>query len=102
MNQDIYEAIADPTRRTIVELLAGRAVPVHQIASHFEISRPAVSKHLRVLKRAGLVNETQIGRERHYQLDRAPLREVGQWIDSFWADRLADLKALVETRGGDS
>jgi len=94
-----FTALADPTRRRIVALLAERDRGVMEIAEHFSISRPAISKHLRVLRRAGLVIETKRGRERIQRFDGSALRSVSAWIrhyEAFWQERLATLKAIVE------
>lgn len=96
---DIFKAIADQTRRDIVTMLAARPLPVHRIAEHFAMSRPAVSKHLKVLGDAGLVRTTREGRENLYTLDEDALAEVADWLSSFWAGRLRLLKRLAE---GDS
>lgn len=94
--QQIYAAIADPTRRQIIAMLAGRPTAVHDLADRFEISRPAVSKHLRILKDASLVTEMKQGRQRIYTSNPEPLKEVQAWIRSFWDDRLQALKNYVE------
>ncbi len=70
---------------------------MHQLAADFEISRPAVSKHLAVLRVAGLVTETRSGRENIYALEREPLDEARQWLASFWRGRLSALKQLAES-----
>lgn len=91
---DVYTAIADPSRRRIVELLAERRRSVQDVATAFEMSRPAVSKHLRVLKEAGVVVDDVSGRERLYRLQAERLDEVTEWITSyqrFWRERLASL-----------
>ena len=94
--QQVYSAIADPTRRHIISMLAEQPVPVHELAERFEISRPAVSKHLRILKNASLVTEEKRGRQRIYTTNPEPLKEVQDWIRSFWGDRLQALKDFVE------
>ncbi len=94
--QQVYTAIADPTRRHIIAMLARQPTAVKELADRFEISRPAVSKHLRVLKDARLVTETKRGRQRIYATNPEPLQEVQQWIRSFWGSRLQSLKDLVE------
>jgi DNA-binding transcriptional ArsR family regulator len=91
---DVYSAIADPSRRRIVELLADRRRSVNDVAQAFVMSRPAVSKHLRVLKDAGVVTDVVVGRERLYCLQPEPLNEVTEWITTyqrFWRERLARL-----------
>jgi DNA-binding transcriptional ArsR family regulator len=89
-------AIADPTRRRVLELVRDRELAAGEIAGEFEISRPAVSRHLRVLRRAGLVDERREGRLRLYRADPKPLEELRTWLDAYWSGRLAALKALAE------
>ncbi len=96
---DGFAALADPTRRRIIALLAERDRTVKEIAEHFSVSRPAISKHLQVLRRAGLVAETKRGRERVQRFEGSALQSVGDWIrhyEAFWQERLATLKQLVE------
>jgi DNA-binding transcriptional ArsR family regulator len=91
---DVYAAIADPTRRRILDLLATAARSVTDLAAPFRMSRPAVSQHLRVLREAGLVSEHRSGRQRIYQLEPAGLREVDLWLRSyerFWRTKFAAL-----------
>ncbi len=95
-----FGALADPTRRRILDLLRGGTWPAGQIARAFPLTRPAISKHLRLLRRARLVVERRVGRHRVYQLTADPLREVDAWLApyrQFWAASLADLKAFVES-----
>lgn len=96
---DVYHAIADPTRRKIIEILVDGDRPVNQLAASFEMSRPAISQHLRVLKTAGLVTESKIGRERLYSLEAARLEEIAVWLDRyrrFWNNKFSRLRKLVE------
>ena len=79
------KAVADSTRRAILELLKDRELSVLEIAEEFPMSRPAISKHLRILKEAGLVVEQPAGRQRIYMLDKAPLLAVGAWLSDFGA-----------------
>ena len=95
------EALADPTRRQIVELLADRDRNAGEIASHFRVSRPAVSRHLRVLREHGLVQTRAEGQRRLYSLDPAPLAELDEWLAQyrgFWANRLDALDTEVKRR----
>jgi DNA-binding transcriptional ArsR family regulator len=95
----IFQALADPTRRAVLDLLRRGGQPAGQIADAFPISRPAISKHLRLLRRAHLVEEHREGRHRVYQLNPEPLRAVDSWLDqyrSFWSASLTSLKAFVE------
>jgi DNA-binding transcriptional ArsR family regulator len=89
-------AIADPIRRRVLELVRDAEVPAGEIAAQFPVSRPAVSRHLRVLREAGLVQERRVGRERLYRADPEPLAELRAWLDRYWAGRLDALKRLAE------
>ena len=94
-----FQALADPTRRAVLDLLRRGSQPAGQIASAFPVSRPAISKHLRLLRRAHLVREHREGRNRVYQLNPEPLRAVDNWIEQyrvFWTNSLNNLKAFVE------
>jgi DNA-binding transcriptional ArsR family regulator len=85
------EALADPTRRRIVELLGDGERSAGELASHFAVSRPAVSRHLRVLREAGLVKSRGEAQRRLYSLDPAPLAELDEWLGryrAFWSQRL--------------
>ncbi|WP_284642398.1 ArsR/SmtB family transcription factor [Paenibacillus silviterrae] len=96
---DVFQAIADPTRRQLISMLADKEMPVTVISSHFPMSRTAVSKHLRVLAEAGLVSEKKVGRETRYSLQPEPLLELKRWLayyERFWENRLQVLKHLVE------
>lgn len=95
-----FHALADPTRRAVLDLLRKGRQPAGQIAQSFPVSRPAISKHLRLLRRAHLVEEKREGRHRFYQLNPRPLKTVDQWLDAyriFWRENLTRLKAFVET-----
>ena len=94
-----FQALADPTRRAVLDLLRGGGQAAGEIAQAFPVSRPAISKHLRLLRRAHLVREHREGRHRVYQLNPEPLRAVDSWLDqyrSFWKANLASLKTFVE------
>ncbi len=80
---DVAAAIADPVRREILEMLRERPLPARRIAERFPISRPAISRHLRVLRECGLVRDTADGRERFYRLDPARLTEISDWLAGF-------------------
>jgi DNA-binding transcriptional ArsR family regulator len=95
------EALAEPTRRRIVELLATRDRNAGEIASHFDVSRPAVSRHLRVLRENGLVRTRTEGQQRIYSLDTAPLEELDAWLAryrTFWTNRLDALDTELKRR----
>ncbi len=98
-SQDLaFSALADPTRRAVLDLLRAGTRPAGDIARAFTVSRPAISKHLSILRRAHLVEERREGRHRLYQLNPEPLREVDTWLQQyreFWTASLNNLKAVV-------
>jgi DNA-binding transcriptional ArsR family regulator len=97
--QPVFRALADPTRRAIVMLLADQDLRVGEIAERFEMTRPAVAKHLAVLKSADVIRVSRAGRERINSLNPAALKAATDWLayfDRFWDDRLAALKSAVE------
>lgn len=99
VTRDVFAALANPIRRKILIDLREGELGVSEIARRFEIRRPAVSEHLQVLRKVGLIREEQRGRERYYHLDPRPFREVNNWIDAFshyWPKRLAALEALLD------
>jgi DNA-binding transcriptional ArsR family regulator len=89
-------ALGDPTRRLILERLRGGPVAVGELAAELPVSRPAVSQHLRVLKRAGLVTDRQVGTRRLYEVDPDGLGGLRDWFDDFWNEALAAFKARAE------
>lgn len=94
-----FNALADPTRRAVLDLLRSGSLPAGRIAQAFPVSRPAISRHLRLLRRAKLVRERREGRRRLYQLNPDPLRAVDSWLERyrrFWQMSLSDLKTFVE------
>jgi len=100
---DVYTAIADPHRRRIMDLLRHADLNVGEIASHFEMSRTAVDKHINVLVNAELVKTRKMGRARLHQLNAEPMQQVWEWMslyNEFWSERLQVLKTKVE-RGTD-
>jgi DNA-binding transcriptional ArsR family regulator len=101
-DRDVFQALADPTRRAILTLLRQGSQPVNGIASDFPISRPAISRHLRILREADLVTEIRVGRHRLYELNAGPLREVDDWLAHYrhmWQHQLRNLKRYVEQKG---
>jgi DNA-binding transcriptional ArsR family regulator len=101
----IYRAIADPTRRAILDKLRSGPVPVNAIAEGFRQSRPAVSRHLRVLRSARLVSVRRSGREHRYYLAPAPLKSVAEWLEEyrvFWTMNLTALKHHLERENKES
>lgn len=98
-DHDVFLAVADPTRRAILDRLRRGSVPAMELADGFRISRPAISRHLRVLRRAKLVAERKEGRNRIYQLTPGPLVDIDAWIESyrrFWLHSLTNLKHHLE------
>lgn len=98
------DALAGPTRRRIVELLAEQERSAGEIASHFPTSRPAISRHLRVLREHGLVRTRGDGQRRLYSLDPAPLQELDEWLEryrGFWSNRLDALDTEIRRRRRD-
>lgn len=97
--ESAFSAIADPTRRAILDLVRTRELSAGDIARRFPVSRPAIAKHVRVLRQAGLLRERRASTQRFYSLDPAALQAVDQWLAPyrlFWAARLVDLKRVVE------
>ena len=100
--RDVYVAIADPTRRKLIRLLAEvDELPLHELTAQFDMGRTAVSKHLAILKDAGLVIARKEGRETRYRLNAAPLKEIQDWVsfyEEFWKERIAKLHLLLEEK----
>ncbi|MFJ8260731.1 ArsR/SmtB family transcription factor [Rummeliibacillus sp. NPDC094406] len=98
--RDVYVAIADPTRRKLLRLLADAdELPLHELTSQFQMGRTAVSKHLAILKDADLVIARRVGRETRYRLNANPLKEIQDWVsfyEGFWKQRIAKLNLLLE------
>jgi DNA-binding transcriptional ArsR family regulator len=98
MRRDIFQAIADPTRRAIIALIALQAMTPNAIAEHFDSSRQAISKHLRILTECELVKQEQRGREIYYQLEIDKIKEIDKWLDQFrkiWESRFNQLDTLL-------
>jgi DNA-binding transcriptional ArsR family regulator len=96
---DVFQAIADPTRREVLRLLAEKERPISEITAHFPMSRTAIAKHLHVLSEAELVSGQKVGREKIYRLHPEPLTELKQWLsfyEKFWENKLSILKHIVE------
>ena len=98
MRRDVFQAIADPTRRAIILLIASQAMTPNAIAEHFDTTRQAVSKHLRVLTECQLVKYEQRGREIYYQLNGTKMNEIDKWLDQFkkiWDSRFSQLDKVL-------
>jgi len=99
MRRDVFQAIADPTRREIIQLLSRQALNVNTVADNFDISRPAISRHVRILTECGLLVIRKEGRERYCQADLRKLKQVSDWTDryrEFWTKKLDDLEEFLE------
>ena len=100
MRRDIFQAIADPTRRAIITLIALQAMTPNAIAEHFDTTRQAVSKHLRILTECELVTQKQQGREIYYSLEIEKMKEIDRWLEQFrkiWESRFNQLDNLLAT-----
>jgi len=100
MRRDIFQAIADPTRRAIITLIAIHAMTPNAIAEHFDTTRQAISKHLRVLTECELVKQQHQGREIYYMLEIDKMREIDKWLEQFrriWETRFQQLDDLLST-----
>jgi DNA-binding transcriptional ArsR family regulator len=93
---DAFRGLADPTRRALLAYLTERPHGVSELVDHFDVSRPAISRHLRVLRDARLVRERRDGRNRIYELDPAGVRALRAYFDQFWTDALAAFKRAAE------
>jgi len=98
MKRDIFQAIADPTRRAIIALVALQAMTPNAIAEHFDTSRQAVSKHLRILIECDLICQQNRGREIYYSLEIEKMKEIDEWLEQYrkiWESRFEELDALL-------
>ena len=103
MNRDVFQAIADPTRRAIIALVAMQAMTPNAIAAHFDTSRQAVSKHLRILTECELVQQEQRGREIYYSLEIDKMKEIDEWLEQYrkiWESRYEQLSEVLELMKG--
>ncbi|WP_295790568.1 metalloregulator ArsR/SmtB family transcription factor [Mucilaginibacter sp.] len=100
MRRDVFQAIADPTRRAIIALIALHAMTPNAIADHFNMTRQAISKHMKILTECELVNPDHKGREIYYQLEIDKIKEVDKWVEQYrkiWETRLSQLDDLLAT-----
>lgn len=98
MRRDVFQAIADPTRREIIHLLAHRRLNLNAVAEQFDVSRPAISKHIKILMECGLIEVKQQGRERYCEARLKKLNEVTRWTEQyrmFWTKKLDDLESFL-------
>ena len=100
MRRDVFQAIADPNRRAIINLLAKQEkMTVNEVTAYFDISRPAISKHMKILEECGLILIKPIGRERYCEAQLKPLKEVSKWTEqyqSFWTKKLDALDSFLK------
>ena len=99
MKRDVFQAIADPTRRAIIALIALQAMTPNAIAEHFDTSRQAVSKHLRILTECELIEQEQRGREIYYSLEINKMKEIDEWLEQYrkiWEARFEQLGEVLE------
>jgi DNA-binding transcriptional ArsR family regulator len=100
-NLDVFQVVADPSRRQILRLLLKDSLTINSLAEHFDMSRPAVSKHIKILHGAGFISIRDIGRERHCILNQEGFEKLQEWInyfDNFWLSKLGKLKSLLENK----
>ncbi|HAO51317.1 MAG TPA: transcriptional regulator [Runella sp.] len=100
LRRDVFQAIADPTRRAILMLVASQAMTAGAIAANFDTARPTVSKHLQILTECELLSQHQNGREIYYHLNPRKMREIADFIEpfrQFWDDRFNKLEAIMKT-----
>ena len=98
MRRDVFQAIADPTRRDILMLIASQAMTPNALADHFDSSRQAVSKHIKILTECKLVKQEQTGREIYYHFNPQKMKEVDRWLEPFralWKGRFSNLDVVL-------
>ena len=103
MRRDVFQAIADPTRREILHILAHGALNLNAVAGNFRISRPAISKHMKILTECGLVTIRKHGRERFCEAHLRPLSDVAEWVEryrAFWTRKLDALEEFLDETAG--
>lgn len=101
---DVFQAIADPTRREVLRLLSKEELPISEISKQFPMSRTAVAKHLQILAEAKLISGKKVGREKRYRLQPESFSELHEWLsyfDQFWNNKLSVLKYIAENGSGD-
>ena len=101
MRRDVFQAIADPTRRTIIDMIAHQSLNLNSVAENFDVSRPAISKHIKILTECGLIVIKKKGRERYCEAKLQKLNEVSQWVEQhrvFWTKKLDALDDFLKTQ----
>ena len=105
MRRDVFQAIADPNRRAIINLVAQQQLTLNGVAENFDVSRPAISKHIKILTECGLIIVRQKGRERYCEANLKALAEVSDWVNQykiFWNDKLDALERFLEKEQSDA
>ncbi len=100
MRRDVFQAIADPTRREIISMIAHRSLNLNSVAENFQISRPAISKHIKILTECGLITIKQQGRERYCEAKLQKLNQVSKWVEQyrvFWTGKLDALENFLKS-----
>lgn len=98
---DAFQVVADPSRREMLRLLSMQSLTINALAENFDMSRPAVSKHIKILYNAGFIGIEDMGRERHCSLKQEGFQELQKWIsyfDEFWASKLKNLESLLNNK----
>ncbi len=98
--RDVFQAIADPTRRQIINLVARQSMNVNAIVDYFDVSRPAISNHVQILTECGIITIEQIGRERYCKIQPKNLRQVSDWVETFrdlWEEKLDSFEKYLDT-----
>ncbi len=104
LRRDVFQAIADPTRREIIQLLSRQSLNLNAVAGHFDVSRPAISKHIKILTECGIIIIRQEGRERYCIANLKKLKEVDNWLSyyrKFWNRKLDALEDFLERSEGE-
>jgi len=98
---DVFQVIADPSRRQMLRMLSEKSLPINSLAEHIDMSRPAVSKHVKIMYNAGFISIEDIGRERYCTLKKDGFNELQKWInyfDNFWKGKLENLETLLNNK----
>ena len=101
LRRDVFQAIADPTRRAIINMIATQSLNLNAVAENFDVSRPAISKHIKILSECGLIRIKQQGRERYCEAQLHKLNEVSEWIEQyrlFWTKKLDALENYLSSK----
>ena len=100
MRRDVFQAIADPTRREIISMLATKSLNLNSVAENFNVSRPAISKHIKILSECELIQQEQVGREIYYKLEVEKMKAIDQWLEQFrkiWETKFSQIDEVLLT-----